>query len=73
MLNFKIVAHLCAPTCPSLPESGWARTHPFPMVPVSREIFTLVKKLPLAKGGDFFMHAEHEKISPRRFIQDHCL
>jgi len=31
---------------------------------VSREIFARVKKSPLAKGGDFFMHAEHEKFCP---------
>jgi len=41
--------------------------------PVSREIFAPVRKSPLAKGGDFFMHAEHEKFDPRRFIHDHRL
>jgi len=33
-------------------------------LPVSREIFAPVRKSPLAKGGDFFMHAEHEKFAP---------
>jgi len=31
---------------------------------VSREILAPVRKLPLANGGDFFMHAEHEKFAP---------
>jgi len=31
--------------------------------PVSREMFAPVIKSPLTKGGDFFMHAEHEKFA----------
>jgi len=33
-------------------------------VAVSREIFAPVRKSPLAKGGDFFKQAEHEKFAP---------
>jgi len=39
-------------------------------MPLSREIFTPVRKLPLAKGGNYFMHAEHKEFAPRRFIHD---
>jgi len=41
--------------------------------PVSSEIFAPVRKSPLAKGGDYFMHAEHEQFAPRRFIHDRRL
>jgi len=34
------------------------------VMPVSREIFAPVRKSPQAKGGDFFLHAEHEKFAP---------
>jgi len=43
------------------------------ILPVSREIFAPVKKLPLAKGGEYFMHAEHEQFAPRQFIHDRRL
>jgi len=43
------------------------------VVPVSDEIFAPVRKSPLAKRGDYFMHAEHEKFAPRRFIHDRRL
>jgi len=41
--------------------------------PVSHEIFAPVRKSPIAKGGDYFMHAEHEQFAPRRFIHDRRL
>jgi len=41
-----------------------------PRLPLSREIFAPVRKSPLEKGGEYFMHVEHEKFTPRRFIHD---
>jgi len=38
-------------------------------LPVSREIFAPVRKSPIAKGGDYFIHAEHEQFAPQQFIR----
>jgi len=31
------------------------------------------EKIAPSNGGDFCMHAEHEKFAPHRFIHDHRL